>query len=107
MALDVPTRSGVDPAATTDTTLHTQTTAKDGAGFVTASNRTAAPINIRIAVRLSGAAIADTDYDLYDFPLPAFDSIQRGPFSLLGTDVITVRASAVDVTFRYDGWSEP
>lgn len=106
MALDVPIRGGVDPAAATDTTLLTQTTAKDGSVFVTATNRTAASIDIRIAVRPLGAAIADTHYDLFDFPLPAFDSVKRGPFSLLGTDVITVRASAVDVTFRYDGWEE-
>lgn len=106
MALDVPIRGGVDTAATTDTTLLTQTTAKDGAVFVTATNRTAAPINIRIAIRPLGATLDDTMFDLYDYPLPAFDSIQRGPFSLLGTDVITVRASAVDVTFRYDGWEE-
>lgn len=106
MAYSVPIRGGVDPAAATDTTLWTQTTGKSGVVFVTANNRTAAPINIRVAVRPLGAAIADTDYDLFDFPLSAFDSVKRGPFSLLATDVITVRASAVDVTFRFDGFEE-
>lgn len=104
MAYDIPIQGGVDPAATTETEL--LATSANSVVFVTATNRTAAAINIRIGVATGGGALADTEFDLYDFPLPAFDSVKRGPFSLPNGDDIRVQASAVDVTFRYDGFSE-
>lgn len=106
MALDVPIRGGVDVAADTDTTLLTQTTGKDGSVFVKAVNRGATTATIRVAIRPLGAAIADGHYDLYGFPLPANERLQLGPYTLLGTDVITVRSTSTDTTFRYDGWEE-
>jgi hypothetical protein len=106
MALDVPIRGGTDVAADTDTTLLTQTTGKDGSVFVKAVNRGTTTANCRVAIRPLGASIADGHYDLYDFALPAKDRLQIGPFTLLGTDVVTVRSSSTDVTFRYDGWEE-
>lgn len=105
MALSVAIRGGVEPAATTDTTLHTAT--KTAHVFVKAANKGSVAALIRVAVRPLGAAIADAHYDLYDFSLPANDRLQLGPYSLLNTDVITVRASTADVTFRFDGWEEP
>lgn len=106
MALTAPIREGVDVIADTDTTLWTQTTGKAGSVFVKAVNRGAAAANIRVAIRPLGAAIADGHYDIYDYSLPAKDRLSLGPFSLKGTDVVTVRASTTDVTFRCDGWEE-
>lgn len=104
MAFETPISGGVDPAATTETELFNSST--DAVLFVTATNRTAAAINIRIGVDKSGGgSLGDTEYDLYDFPLPAFDSIKRGPFSIVSGDDVRVFASAADVTFRYDGWT--
>lgn len=103
MPYDTPIQGGVDPAAATETEL--LATGADCVVFVTATNRTADSINIRLGVATGGGALGDGEYDLYDFPLPAFDSIKRGPFSLPNGDDIRVWAAAVDVTFRYDGWS--
>jgi hypothetical protein len=108
MAYDVPIQGGVDPAATTETLL------LDGSGiaanwivFVKATNRTAATISVRIGTDTGGGgSLGDTEYDLYDFPLPPFDSITRGPFVGTSSDDIRVYASAADVTFRYDGFEE-
>lgn len=104
MPYDIPIQGGVDPAAATETDL--LVTTANAVATVTATNRTNASINIRIGVATGGGALGDTEYDLFDFPLPAFDSIKRGPFSLPNGDDIRVQASAVDVTFRYDGWVE-
>lgn len=108
MPYDVPIQGGVDPAATTETLL------LDGSGiganwvvFVKATNRTAAPITIRIGTDTGGGgSLADTEYSLYDYALPAFDSFSWGPFVGGSTDDIRVYASAADVTFRYDGFEE-
>lgn len=104
MAYDTPIQGGIEPAAATETDL--LATSANCVVLVTATNRTAASINIRIGVATGGGALGDGEWDLYDFPLPAFDSIKRGPFSLPNGDDVRVYASAVDVTFRYDGWSE-
>lgn len=108
MPYDVPIQGGVDPAAATETLL------LDGSGiganwvaFVKATNRTSGSINIRIGTDTGGAgSLGDTEYDLFDFPLAAFDSITRGPFVGTSADDIRVQASALDVTFRYDGFEE-
>lgn len=106
MALTLPIRDGVEVAASTNTTLLTQTTGKDASVFVKAVNKGSTTALIRIAIRLAGASLVDAHYDVYDLPLPATSRLQVGPYSLLGTDVITVWADSADVTFRYDGWSE-
>jgi hypothetical protein len=103
MAFETPIRGGINPNVATDTTLYTAAAAS--VVFVTACNRTELGLLIRIAIRPLGATLAVTHYDLYDTILPARDTLTRGPFSLLATDVITVRTDTADVTFRYDGWT--
>lgn len=105
MALDTPLRGGNAPAATTDTTILTQTTGLNGAVFVTVVNRTASAIAVRLALRPAGStSLTAAMYRLYDFGLPGNDAITRGPFSLKPSDLIVGRTASTGVTFAYDGW---
>ena len=105
MALDTPLRGGTAPSAASDTTILTQTTGLNSAVFVTVTNRTATAINIRLALRPAGStALTAAMYRLYDFPLPANESLMRGPFALKPSDLIVGRTASTGTTFTYDGW---
>lgn len=105
MALDTPLRGGSAPGAASDTTILTQSTGNNGAVFVTMTNRTAAQIVIRLALRPAGStSLTAAMYRLYDFPIPANDALTRGPFALKPLDLIVGRCATTGITFGYDGW---
>lgn len=67
-------------------------------------NRTASAESFRIAIRTGGDAVEDKHYIAYDVPLAANDSttITLG-ITLEATDVISVYASAVDLSVNIFG----
>lgn len=93
------------PSATTATTLYTVPAATQTVvSTVTVANRAATAGSYRIAVRVAGASLANSQYIAYDVSLPAnaSDTLTLG-LTLGATDVITVYASSADFTFSAFG----
>lgn len=93
------------PSATTATTLYTVPAATQTiVSTVTVANRAATAGSYRIAVRVAGATLANSQYIAYDVSLPAnaSDTLTLG-LTLGATDVITVYASSADFTFSAFG----
>lgn len=95
----------VVPAATTATTLYTVPSGKEAvASTLAICNRGATAGSYRLAVRPSGAALADSHYVSYDMSLPGngSDFLTLG-LTLTATDVVTVYASNGNFTFSLFG----
>ena len=93
------------PSATTATTLYTVPAATQTiVSTVTVANRAASAGLYRIAVRVAGATLANSQYIAYDVSLPAnaSDTLTLG-LTLGATDVITIEASTADFTFSAFG----
>jgi hypothetical protein len=94
----------VEPAATTQTTLYTVPAATEAVvSTITICNRGAAA-TYRIAVRASGAALADQHYIAYGANLGAGETeIMTIGLTLEATTIIAVYASHADVAFGVFG----
>ena len=93
------------PSATSATTLYTVPAATQTiVSTVTVANRAATAGSYRIAVRVAGASLANSQYIAYDVSLPAnaSDTLTLG-LTVGATDVITVYASSADFTFSAFG----
>lgn len=93
------------PAATTDTDIYTVPSASQAViSTLVVANRSSNDASYRIAVRPSGAAIANQHYIAYDVALPKNDttSITIG-ITMDATDVLTVQASSADLSFNVFG----
>ena len=93
------------PSATTATTLYTVPSATQTiVSTVTVANRAATAGSYRIAIRVAGASLANSQYIAYDVSLPAnaSDTLTLG-LTLGATDIITVYASSADFTFSAFG----
>jgi hypothetical protein len=94
-----------NPAATTATTLYTVPSATQAVvSTIVVANLDSATATFRIAVRVAGATLANSQYVAYNITLGASDSttITLG-LTLGATDVITVYASTANVTFSAFG----
>ena len=94
-----------NPAATTATTLYTVPAATQAVvSSIVIANLTASAATFRIAVRVAGAALANSQYVAYDVTVGASDStaLTLG-ITLNATDVITVYASTANLTFTAFG----
>jgi hypothetical protein len=93
------------PSATTDTTLYTVPSLKETIiSTIVVANRSGSVANYRIAVRPSGAALANQHYLAFDVTVGAGDSttLTLG-ITITATDVITVRASSANLSFSAFG----
>jgi len=93
------------PSATTLTSLYTVPSATSAVvSTITVCNRAAASKSFRLAVRPAGASIADQHYIAYDVVIAANDStcLTLG-LTLAATDVLSVYASAADLSFQAFG----
>lgn len=93
------------PSATTATTLYTVPAATQTvSSTLTICNRAATSGTYRVAVRPSGASLANQHYIVFDAILPAnsTDTISIGA-TLAATDVVTVYASSADFSFSLFG----
>ena len=94
-----------NPAATTATTLYTVPAATQAVvSTIVIANLTATAATFRIAVRVAGAALANSQYIAYDITVGASDStaLTLG-VTLNATDVITVYGSTANLTFTAFG----
>ena len=93
------------PAATTATTLYTVPSATEAVvSTVTVCNRSSTNATFRIAVRPSGATLANEHYIAFDATLLANDTkaLTLG-ITLSATDVVTIYASTANLSFSLFG----
>lgn len=93
------------PSATTATDLYTVPSGKSAVGSTLAvCNRSASSVTYRVAVRPAGATLANQHYLAYGMTIAANDShfLTIG-ITLAATDVVTVYASAADLSFTLFG----
>lgn len=94
-----------NPAATTATTLYTVPSATQAViSTIVIANLTSSAATFRIAVRVAGATLANSQYVAYDITVGASDStaLTLG-ITLNATDVVTVYASTANLTFTAFG----
>ena len=94
-----------NPAATTATTLYTVPAATQSVvSTIVIANLTASAATFRIAVRVAGATLANSQYIAYDITVGASDStaLTLG-VTLNATDIITVYGSTANLTFTAFG----
>jgi hypothetical protein len=103
MALKVLGQSA--PAATTATDLYTVPSGKSTVcSTLAVCNRSASAVTYRVAVRPSGASLANQHYIAYDVSLAANASdLWTIGISLTATDVLTVYASTANQSFTLFG----
>jgi len=94
-----------NPAATTATTLYTVPASTQAVvSTIVVANLAATSATFRIAARVAGAALANSQYIAYDVSVGANDSTALTLGVTLGAaDVITVYASTVNLTFTAFG----
>lgn len=94
-----------NPSATTATTLYTVPSATQAViSTIVIANLTASAATFRIAVRVAGATLANSQYVAYDITVGASDSTALTLGLTLGaTDVVTVYASTANLTFTAFG----
>jgi hypothetical protein len=93
------------PSATTDTNLYTVPSATSAVvSTIVVANRVGTSATYRIAIRPAGATIANQHYIAYDVVVGGSDSttLTLG-ITLAATDVITVYASTVNLSFSVFG----
>jgi hypothetical protein len=94
-----------DLAATTLTDVYTVPASTETViSTIIIANRTASAETFRIAIRPAGDTISDEHYIAYDVPIAANDSttLTLG-ITLEATDVLSVEASAVDISVNVFG----
>jgi glucose-6-phosphate dehydrogenase assembly protein OpcA len=94
-----------NPAATTATTLYTVPAATNTVvSTIVIANLTATAATFRIAIRVAGATLANSQYIAYDITVGASDStaLTLG-VTLNATDIITVYGSTANLTFTAFG----
>jgi glucose-6-phosphate dehydrogenase assembly protein OpcA len=94
-----------NPSATTATTLYTVPASTQAVvSTIVIANLTATAATFRIAVRVAGATLANSQYVAYDITVGASDStaLTLG-VTLNATDVITVYGSTANLTFTAFG----
>lgn len=94
-----------NPSATTATTLYTVPAATQAVvSTIVVANLTSTAATFRIAVRVAGASLANSQYIAYDVTVGASDSTALTLGVTLGAaDVITVYASTANLTFTAFG----
>lgn len=94
-----------NPAATTATSLYTVPASTQAVvSTIVIANLAATSATFRIACRVAGAALANSQYVAYDVSVGANDSTALTLGVTLGAaDVITVYASTANVTFTAFG----
>ena len=94
-----------NPAATTPTDAYTVPAATTAViSTITVANRAATQRTFRISVRVAGAGADNKQYLAYDTPVPANDTVFLTlGITLAATDVVTVYASAQDLSFNIFG----
>lgn len=93
------------PSATTNTDVYTVGSGKSAVvSTLAVANRGTSSATYRIAIRPSGATLANEHYIAYDATVPANDTISLTlGITLAATDVVTVYASTANLSFNLFG----
>lgn len=92
------------PAATTNTTLYTVPAATSAVCSTLAICNRGTSTTVRVAIRPSGATLADQHYIVYDTAVNQYDTMLLTlGISLAATDVVTVYAASASVSFSLFG----
>ena len=105
MATTYKTLGQAAPAATTSTDLYTVPAATSAIiSTITVANRAATDATFRISQSLTGAALTDKDYLIYDASVPGsgFITLTLG-ITMATTDKLRVYASSGDISFNAFG----
>ena len=105
MATTYKTLGQAAPAATTSTDLYTVPAATSAIiSTITVANRAATDATFRISQSLTGAALTDKDYLIYDATIPAsgFITLTLG-ITMATTDKLRVYASSGNISFNAFG----
>jgi glucose-6-phosphate dehydrogenase assembly protein OpcA len=94
-----------NPSATTATTLYTVPASKEAViSSISIANLASSSATYRIAVRPSGASLANQHYLAYDVTVGAADTtIITVGITLATTDVVTIYASTANLAFSAFG----
>ncbi len=101
MAITYVDPSQSDPSATTLTTLYTVPGATNAVcSALHVCNRSATATSFRVAVRIAGAAIANSHYCYYDVPIAGNDTFTAElKWSLAAGTIVSVYATLATLTF--------
>lgn len=93
------------PSATTNTDVYTSPASTQTViSTISVANRAATAATFRIAIRVAGAAIANSHYIAYDATVAANDATNLTlGVTLAATDVVTVYASTANLSFNLFG----
>jgi hypothetical protein len=98
--------NSADLAATTNTTLRTITAGLTGVFSVSFANRTASPINIRLAHAAATTTPALAEWRLYDFSLVGNSALELSGLSAVAAKNIVAYASATGISVNVYGFEE-
>ena len=94
----------VHVVATTNTTLYTAPSATSAVCSTLAICNMGVSTTYRVAIRPSGATLADQHYLVYESAINQYDTtLLTIGITLAATDVVTVYAGTADVTFQLFG----
>ena len=102
----VPAVGQSNPSATTATTLYTCPVQRFVRGRVLVANLSTAT-TFRLALRPLAAALANAHYIVYEAPISAGETLHTVELFLSPTDVLTVYAGSANMSFTFNGYSEP
>jgi hypothetical protein len=93
------------PSATTNTDVYTVPSSTQAViSTITVANRSSSSITYRLAVRPNGASISNQHYIAFGASVSANDTVALTlGITVNATDVITIWASSVDVSFNLFG----
>jgi glucose-6-phosphate dehydrogenase assembly protein OpcA len=93
------------PSATTDTSLYTvPSSTQTIVSTIVVANRVTSNATFRIAIRVNGASLANSQYLAYDITVGASDSTALTLGITLGAgDIISIYASTANLTFTAFG----
>lgn len=94
-----------NPLATTDTTIYTVPVATEAVvSTLFVANRSATPLNFRVAVVPSGGTLSDEHYIYYDIECPGNDTFtSTSGISMATGDFIVVRTDNATASFTVTG----
>lgn len=94
-----------NPSAITATTLYTVPASRSAViSTISVANLTTTQATYRIAIRVGGASLANSQYVAYDATVPGSTTVFLTIGATLATtDVVTVYASTANVTFQAFG----
>lgn len=95
----------IDLPATTYSTVYTVPISTKSTVNVSLANRTAGPINVRLAVGGITDIPANSDFVNYDTPLAAYSSLEKKGIALGAGEKVVVYSSAPGVSVQAQGVS--